>query len=128
MKNSFLVALLALLAACSVSEQVPDDVEEGKEAAQPVYDSELAQELGADDYGMKMFVFANLKRGPNRDLDPEAAAELQRAHLDNIGRLVESGKLVLAGPFGDDGDIRGKLRRDVLKHLARRLHMHGGYA
>ncbi len=71
------------------------------------YSEELAYELGADDYGMRQYVFAYLRRGPNRDLSQEEAAELQRAHLDNIKRLAEEGKLVLAGPFMDDGDIRG---------------------
>ncbi len=72
-----------------------------------VKDAALAQELGADEYGMKQYVLAFLKRGPNRDRSPEEAAKLQKAHLDNIGRLAEAGKLVLAGPFLDNGDIRG---------------------
>jgi uncharacterized protein YciI len=33
--------------------------------------------------------------------------ELQAAHRANIRRLIESGKMVLAGPFGDGGDLRG---------------------
>ena len=71
------------------------------------YDSVYAQELGADQYGMHQYVMAFLKKGPNRDLDSPKAMELQMAHMDNIGRLAEEGKLVLAGPFLDDGDLRG---------------------
>jgi len=52
-------------------------------------------------------VMAFLKAGPNRDRTPEEAQALQRAHLDNIRRMAEEGQLVLAGPFMDDGDIRG---------------------
>jgi uncharacterized protein YciI len=70
-------------------------------------DTALAIALGADDYGMKQYVMAFLKRGPNRDRTPAQAAELQKAHLENIGRLAEEGKLVLAGPFMDDGKMRG---------------------
>lgn len=72
-----------------------------------VYDSLYAQRLGADDYGMKQYVMAFLKSGPNRDQTPEEAEALQRAHLDNIVRLAEAGKLVLAGPFLDDTELRG---------------------
>ena len=36
-----------------------------------------------------------------------ATVELQKAHLANINRLAEMKKLVVAGPFGDDGQLRG---------------------
>ena len=71
------------------------------------YDSTLAAELGADNYGMRRYVMAFLKAGPNRSQDPEEVTALQRAHLDNINRLAEEGSLVLAGPFLDDTEIRG---------------------
>ncbi|WP_395373472.1 YciI family protein [Marinicella sp. W31] len=69
------------------------------------YDNVLAEKLGADEYGMKTYVMAMLKKGPNRNQTPEEAAELQRAHMDNIGRMAQAGQLVLAGPFmpNDDG-------------------------
>lgn len=73
----------------------------------PVYDSTLATRLHADPYGMQRYVMAFLKKGPNRNQDSLTAANLQKAHLDNIGKLAESGKLVLAGPFMDDGEVRG---------------------
>jgi len=51
-----------------------------------------------------------LKKGPNRrdgdDKVPEIQ-ELQKAHIANIQRLARLGKLVVAGPFGDDGIWRG---------------------
>lgn len=78
-----------------------------------VYDSLYAQRLGADDYGMRQYVMAFLKSGPNRDQAPEEEAELQRAHMENIGRLANEGKLILAGPFLDDTELRGIYIFDV---------------
>ncbi|THH40659.1 YciI family protein [Neolewinella litorea] len=68
---------------------------------------ELIEEYGADAYGMKPYVMAFLRTGPNRSPDSTAAAELQRAHLENIERMAEAGDLVLAGPFLDEGELRG---------------------
>ena len=77
------------------------------ELSDDAYDAELAERLGADDYGMAQYVMAFLKKGPNRSTDSTEVAKLQAAHMANIGRLAEEGKLALAGPFLDDGDIRG---------------------
>jgi uncharacterized protein YciI len=56
---------------------------------------------------MKTYVMAFLKAGPNRSQDSVEAAKLQRAHLDNITRMAEAGNLLIAGPFLDDGEVRG---------------------
>jgi uncharacterized protein YciI len=68
----------------------------------------------------KTVYFGFLKKGPNRkegdDKTPEVQ-ELQKAHIANIVRLAEMKKLVMAGPFADDGDLRGifVFRVDSLK-------------
>ena len=72
-----------------------------------VYDSVLATRLGADEYGMKAYVLAFLKSGPNQSQDSITAVNLQKAHLKNIQRMADEGKLVVAGPFLDEGDVRG---------------------
>lgn len=77
------------------------------------FDPELARELGADPYGMKQYVMAFLHSGPNRSQDSLEAARLQTAHLANISRMAAEGKLVLAGPFLDSGEVRGIYIFDV---------------
>jgi len=72
-----------------------------------VYDSALAAKYGADEYGMRKYVVAFLKRGPNQNLDSAKAAELQMAHLKNIMEMARQGKLVIAGPFFGNDDLRG---------------------
>lgn len=100
----YLLVIVSLSWGCnstSHEEQSKDNVEVNS------FDSNLANELGADEYGMKQYVMAFLKRGPNRDHDSATAVQLQRAHMDNITRMAEEGTLVLAGPFLDSSDIRG---------------------
>jgi uncharacterized protein len=70
-------------------------------------DTALIRKLGADDYGMKNYVLALLKVGPNRNQDSATAEQLQKAHLDNIARMADEGKLVVAGPFTDDTELKG---------------------
>ena len=103
MKNLIFVSLLSALISCT------NQSDQGRENAAEIagYDSLLAQEVGADPYGMRQYVFAYLKEGPNRDQDSLEAVQLQRAHLDNIIRLAEAGKLVLAGPFMDNHEVKG---------------------
>jgi uncharacterized protein len=71
------------------------------------YDSVLAKKLGADQYGMKHYVMAFLKTGPTRITDSLKRIELQKAHLKNIIRLANEGKLIVAGPFLDDQPVEG---------------------
>jgi len=77
------------------------------------YNSELAKELGADEYGMRQYVMAFLKSGPNRNQSEEEAAAMQVAHLENIQRMADEGVLLMAGPFMEEGDLRGIYIFDV---------------
>lgn len=72
------------------------------------YDEALARELGADDYGMKMYTFVLLTSGDRQPEDQALVAAAFAGHMANIDRLAKEGKLVLAGPFGPNGDsMRG---------------------
>lgn len=68
--------------------------------ANPNYDVELAEKLGADDYGMKSYILVILKTGTNETTDKTFISESFRGHMDNINRLVEQKKLIVAGPLG----------------------------
>lgn len=50
------------------------------------------------------FLVRGEKWTPEKTLQTEA---IQKAHLANINRLAEMKKLVVAGPFGDNGTLRG---------------------
>lgn len=112
---SLITGIAFLAVACSSPEITEENVFVEQEIDTTIiesvpessYDSVAAAQYGADDYGMRKYVMAFLKKGPNRDLDSTKAAELQAAHMANIGRLAEEGKLALAGPFFGDGDLRG---------------------
>ena len=56
---------------------------------------------------LKTYYLALLRKGQHRDQDSVTAAKIQKAHLANITRLYNEGKLDLAGPFLDDGDLQG---------------------
>ncbi len=74
----------------------------------PNYDGQLAKLLGADDYGMKKYIFVMLRTGTNQTTDTDFINACFRGHLDNINRLVNEGLLVIAGPLGrNDKTYRG---------------------
>lgn len=69
--------------------------------SKPKYDAALATKLGADDYGMKSYVFCILKTGPkDADIkDKKRRDEIFAGHMANMKRLADEGKLAIAGPF-----------------------------
>ena len=74
----------------------------------PNYDATLAEKLGADDYGMKSYVLVILRTGSNTDPDEEAKNQAFRGHFDNMDKMAEEGKLIVAGPIGkNENEYRG---------------------
>ncbi len=68
----------------------------------------LAQEQENNYPNIKQYFFVMLTRGPNAaTIDSLERAKIQAGHMANIRRMAESGKLNIAGPFGDDGNWRG---------------------
>ncbi|GAA4059986.1 hypothetical protein GCM10022389_00240 [Flavobacterium cheonanense] len=84
----------------------------------PNYDKTLSEKLGSDDYGMKSYFLVILKTGTNATTDKELIAESFRGHMNNINRLVEEGKLIVAGPLGkNDNKYRGIFILNNLKTI-----------
>jgi uncharacterized protein YciI len=84
------------------------------QTANPNFDADLASTLGADEYGMKTYVLAILKTGSNESADKTYRDSCFRGHMNNINRLVQAGKMVVAGPMGqNDNSVRGIFILDV---------------
>lgn len=74
----------------------------------PNYNPTLAQELGADAYGMKSYFLVILKTGPNTTQDQELISKSFKGHMENMNQLMENKKLIVAGPIGkNDNNYRG---------------------
>ncbi|TGD58096.1 YciI family protein [Flavobacterium humi] len=97
MKKALLLAFIILSIGTSKAQETAS-----------VYDEKLAKELGADDYGMKHYVFCILKTGTNTTATAEEKSKYFAGHMANITRLAKEGKLAVAGPFmKNDRNYRG---------------------
>ena len=69
---------------------------------------------GDTTYVMKQYFMGFLMRVPDKpELDSAESAEIQAAHLAYMSQNAKDGVLLMAGPFGDDGDMRGIVIYDV---------------
>jgi uncharacterized protein YciI len=85
----------------------PANGQTSKEASKPLYDPQLASSVGADEYGMRRYVFVLLKTGPNKMAPGKERDLMFKGHFANINRLAGEGKLALAGPFDAVDGWRG---------------------
>ncbi|MDO1501259.1 YciI family protein [Winogradskyella maritima] len=100
---------IATLVICLLSLQLAT-----AQKTNPNYDAELAEKVGADEYGMKLYVFVMLKTGENTSKEKEPMDKAFAGHMANINRLVEEGKLIVAGPMQpNDNNYRGIFILDV---------------
>ena len=106
MKIVWILVIFTIGISCDHKKGLDNDhFSSNEERQSEVVDFE--KKWGADEYGMKKFVMAFLRSGPNRDQDSTTAAQIQRGHRANIERLIDEEKLVVAGPFLDDFDMQG---------------------
>ncbi len=76
-------------------------------------DTSSAQDNKEPEYEMKTYYMVFLKIGSSQIKDTSDLKKIQAEHLANISKLSKEGKLVLAGPFLDKGDLRGIFILDV---------------
>ena len=76
----------------------------------PVGGAAIALAAGAEDYEMTTYQVAFYRKGPawTPGTTPELQ-KLQSEHMAHIVKMAETGKLLVAGPFSDNGDLRGML-------------------
>src|SRR5260370_4075233 len=74
------------------------------------WSEDIFKKANTSPFKLETVYLAFLKKGPNRkdgdDQGPEIQ-ELQKAHIANIERLATLRKVVVAGPSGADGILRG---------------------
>ncbi len=97
----FLLSIL-FATACSSTEKS----EEQNTVAKPENQKHTIKE---GEYELKQYYFVMLTKGNKRteDMDTAYLNDLQTKHLANIDSLAAEGKILVAGPFGDDGFWRG---------------------
>jgi uncharacterized protein len=97
----FFLALWITNLACGQSSSAQKDTT----ITNPNYDKALADKLGGDDFGMKSYFLVILKTGANNTSDKELIKESFKGHMNNMDRLVEAGKLIVAGPLAKNDKL-----------------------
>ena len=72
-----------------------------------------AQSKIEEEFQMKQYYMVFLKAGLNRTQDSTTAAGIQVGHLNNITHLFNEKKLIIAGPFLDNGIYKGIFIFDI---------------
>lgn len=62
---------------------------------------------GDTTFVMKKYFLVFLKSGSSRSQNKEEAMKIQTAHLAHMDSLANIGQLDIAGPMGDDTELRG---------------------
>ncbi|MEO3690119.1 YciI family protein [Roseateles paludis] len=88
----------------------------------PAYDAAQAKAWGANDQGLRKYVFVLLKTGPKpMPAGPERDA-MFKGHFANMGRLAAEGVLAYAGPFDGVDGWRGLFIMTVPDIATAKLH------
>jgi len=74
-------------------------------------------------YEMTNYVVGFLHKGPKWTAEStEETKKIQQGHMANISKMAATGKLIVAGPFTDNGDLRGMfIFKEVTMDQARKM-------
>ncbi len=118
-RTAFILCILILAYACKENERsegYTTNINEPKESIKAIKDKLVSEGFQVFDYVdektgdtviMQQYFIAFLKKGPNRSQPEDVAAQLQKEHLEHLGKMYELGYADISGPFGDDGEISG---------------------
>ncbi|MFD2246011.1 YciI family protein [Pontibacter ruber] len=105
--------ILALILCSVVGAQAQSAKKAPSKKAQQKTEQPVQQKQDEEMPKMKTYYMAFLKRGPYQPTDTAEVNSIQRAHMAHIRKMAADGKLVMAGPFLDNGDLRGIFIFDV---------------
>jgi len=78
------------------------------------YNAQLANTLGADNYGMKNYILVLLKTGENINPNEDFKNKSYEGHFKNIDKLLNDKKLIIVGPINkNENNYRGLFILDV---------------
>ena len=108
----FIITAGVIMACNRYSEkpnQVPATDTQVKTEATPVSEGHetFSYQEGDTTYVMQKYFMVFLKKGPKRDQDSIAEADIQMRHQAYLEGLHLAGKISIAGPFEDTGAISG---------------------
>ena len=105
----FILALILCGAGAQAQSLKKQPAKKAQPKAAPASKSTTETDMGQ----MKTYYMALLKRGPYQPTDTAEVNGIQRAHMAHIRQMAADGKLVMAGPCLDNGDLRGIFIFDV---------------
>lgn len=65
------------------------------------------QQQQSQNFELVTYYLGLLYKGPVRTQAADEIEKIQTAHLQHLESLYKQGVLLIAGPMGDDGDLRG---------------------
>ncbi|WP_242926865.1 YciI family protein [Pontibacter vulgaris] len=112
LQSAAILILLVLSFSVSAQTQTKKKAAAKKQVAAPAKQA-IPKSDDVDMSKMKTYYMTFLKRGPYQPTDTAEINRIQAAHMAHIQKMAKDGKLVIAGPFLDNTEMRGIFIFDV---------------